>query len=80
MTSTFLKKNFNSLNMTEEDKKKAEKKAVMKAKLDQAASQLRKDMNTKFKGSISDAEAELLKKSVPSDILKIKKLLEEENK
>ena len=76
MTSTFLKKNFNSLNMTEEEKKKA----VMKAKLDQAASQLRKDMNTKFKGSISDAEAELLKKSVPSDILKIKKLLEEENK
>jgi hypothetical protein len=37
-------------------------------------------MNTKFKGSISDAEAELLKKSVPSDILKIKKLLEEEDK
>ena len=76
MASTFLKKNFSSLNMTEEEKKKA----VMKAKLDQAASQLRKDMNTKFKGSISDAEAELLKKSVPSDILKIKKLLEEENK
>ena len=76
MASTFLKKNFSSLNMTEEEKKKA----VMKAKLDQAANQLRKDMNTKFKGSISDAEAELLKKSVPSDILKIKKLLEEENK
>ncbi len=76
MASTFLKDNFNSLNMTEEEKKKA----VMKAKLEQSANQLRKDMNTKFKGSISDAEAELLKKSVPSDILKIKKLLEEENK
>ena len=74
MASTFLKDNFKSLN--EEEKKKAE----MKAKIEQSANQLRKDMNTDLKGSISDAEAELLKKSVPSDILKIKKLLEEENK
>jgi len=75
MPSTFLKDNFKSMNMSEEEKKKLAEK---KAKLDQAANQLRKDMNTKLKGSISDAEVEFLKKSVPSDILKIKKLLEED--
>jgi len=71
MVSAFLKNNFKSLN--EEEKKKAE----MKAKIEQSSNQLRKNI---VKGSMGEAEAAILADSVPSDILKIKKLLEEENK
>jgi len=75
MASTFLKSNFKSMNMSEEEKKKL---AERKAKFDQSANELRKNLTDGIKGSISDAEVELLKDSVPSDILKIKKLLEED--
>ena len=71
MVSTFLKNNFKSLN--EEEKKKAE----MKAKIEQSSNQLRKNI---VKGSMGEAETAILADSIPSDILKIKKLLEEENK
>ena len=71
MVSTFLRDNFKSLN--EEEKKKAE----MKAKIEQSSNQLRKNI---VKGSMGEAETAILADSIPSDILKIKKLLEEENK
>ena len=72
MTSTFLKKNFSSLNMTEEEKKKAMADAAAK----QAANTMRKSMPA----AAGELEVAFIDQAISSDVAKIKKLLEEENK
>ena len=70
MASTFLKKNFNSLNMTEEEKKKAMADAAAK----QAANTMRKSMPT----AAGELEVAFIDQAISSDVAKIKKLLEED--
>ena len=75
MTITFLKSNFKSMNMSEEEKKKL---AERKAKFDQSANELRKKMAG---AAVGEKEMELLNKSIPKNILSLnamKKLLEED--
>ena len=72
MASTFLKKNFNSLNMTEEEKKKAMADAAAK----QSANTMRKNMPA----AAGELEVAFIDQAISSDVAKIKKLLEEENK
>ena len=72
MASTFLKKNFNSLNMREEEKKKAMADAAAK----QAANTMRKSMPA----AAGELEIAFIDQAINSDVAKIKKLLEEENK
>ena len=71
MASTFLKKNFNSLNMTEEEKKKAMADAAAK----QAANTMRKSITGAAAGEL---EIAFIDKAISSDVAKIKKLLEED--
>ena len=50
----------------EKNKKQKEQMAALKAKLTQEANQVRKDMATDMKGSISDSEAKFLTEMAPS--------------
>jgi hypothetical protein len=70
MASKFLKKNFNSLNMTEEEKKKAMADAAAK----QAANTMRKSMPA----AAGELEVAFIDQAISSDVAKIKKLLEED--
>ena len=70
MASTFLKKNFSSLNMTEEEKKKAMADAAAK----QAANTMRKSMPA----AAGELEVAFIDQAISSDVAKIKKLLEED--
>ena len=75
MASKFLKSNFKSMNMTEE-----EKNAYAEAAAKQAANTMRKSI-TGISGAVSEKEMEFLSKSIPKNlrsIIKLKKLLEEE--
>jgi len=71
MASTFLKDNFKSLN--EEEKKKA----MAKAAAEQAANTMRKSLTDKAAGEL---EVAFIEDAIGSDVAKIKKLLEEEDK
>ena len=71
MASTFLKKNFNSLNMTEEEKKKAMADAAAK----QSANAMRKSMTGLSAGEL---EVAFIDKAINSDVAKIKELLEDD--
>jgi|TARA_B100000073_G_C23373266_1_gene427849 hypothetical protein len=68
----FLNKNFPSMNMTEEEKKKAMADAAAK----QAANTMRKSMPA----AAGELEIAFIDQAINSDVAKIKKLLEEENK
>tara|TARA_R100001224_G_scaffold60496_1_gene35969 strand:- start:552 stop:764 length:213 start_codon:yes stop_codon:yes gene_type:complete len=70
MASTFLKDNFKSLN--DEEKKKA----MAKAAAEQAANTMRKSIPT----AAGELEVAFMEDAIGSDVAKIKKLLEEEDK
>tara|TARA_R100001129_G_scaffold128804_1_gene90806 strand:- start:245 stop:457 length:213 start_codon:yes stop_codon:yes gene_type:complete len=70
MASTFLKDNFKSLN--DEEKKKA----IAKAAAEQAANTMRKSIPT----AAGELEVAFMEDAIGSDVAKIKKLLEEEDK
>ena len=71
MASKFLKKNFKSMNMSEEEKKKAMADAAAK----QAASTMRKSLTGAAAGEL---EVAFIDQAINSDVAKIKKLLEED--
>ena len=70
MVSAFLKDNFKSLN--DEEKKKA----MAKAAAEQAANTMRKSIPT----AAGELEVAFMEDAIGSDVAKIKKLLEEEDK